>query len=199
MTDGEIPPETGMEVERAYPICGNPRRQGGGAPCTRPAGWGTDHPGEGRCKLHGGAGPIKSGRYSTINRPRIKELIEHFENDPNPLDMTSELAACRALYQDYIERYDTYTEQLAAWHASYDGDRASIKPRQILDVADAYKILAEITRMVKRIEDVKAGSAISRGDFYRVMTEMGRAVDMAVEDAVIREKIHDAWMEIRLS
>lgn len=25
--------------------------------CTRPAGWGTDHPGIGRCKLHGGATP----------------------------------------------------------------------------------------------------------------------------------------------
>ena len=186
------------DPEKAYPICGAKRRQQEGA-CTRPAGWGTTHAGEGRCKLHGGNMPIRTGRYSTINRPRIKELIEGFEADPNPLDMTPELAACRALFVDYIERYDVYTEQLAAWHSSYDGDKPSIKPRQILDVADAYKILAEITRMVKRIEDVKAGSAISRADFYRVMTEMGRAVDMAVEDADVREKIHDAWMEIRLS
>ena len=26
-----------------------------GTPCRRPAGWGTNHPGSGRCKLHGGA------------------------------------------------------------------------------------------------------------------------------------------------
>lgn len=26
-----------------------------GDPCSLPAGWGTDHPGEGRCKHHGGA------------------------------------------------------------------------------------------------------------------------------------------------
>ena len=69
----------------------------------------------------------------------------------------------------------------------------------VADVADAHRILAEITRMVKRIEDVKAGSAISRADFYRVMTLMGRAVDLAVEDPATREKIHDAWMEIRLA
>lgn len=192
------PPGIPTAPEHSYPICGAQKSQGEGV-CTRPAGWGTDHAGEGRCKLHGGSNPIKTGRYSTINRPRIKELIEGFEADPNPLDMTPELAACRALFQDYIERYDEHVAALLTWHASYDGDKPSIKPRQILDVADAYKILAEITRMVKRIEDVKAGSAISRADFYRVMTEMGRAVDLAVEDADMREKIHDAWMEIRLS
>ncbi|GAA0528664.1 hypothetical protein GCM10010172_06580 [Paractinoplanes ferrugineus] len=41
------------------PKCGGKRRaaESNGAPCTRPAGWGTDHPGTGRCKLHGGATP----------------------------------------------------------------------------------------------------------------------------------------------
>lgn len=46
-----------------------------GTPCQLPAGWGTDHPGEGRCKLHGGksTGPpkknknaLKTGEYETI-------------------------------------------------------------------------------------------------------------------------------------
>ncbi len=36
------------------PKCGAKKRQGEGC-CRRPAGWGTDHPGVGRCKLHGGA------------------------------------------------------------------------------------------------------------------------------------------------
>jgi hypothetical protein len=39
--------------ERNYPTCGAKKRQGEGH-CTRPAGWGTDHPGFGACKLHGG-------------------------------------------------------------------------------------------------------------------------------------------------
>ena len=33
--------------------CGAAKRQGTGQ-CTRPAGWGTDHPGFGTCKFHGG-------------------------------------------------------------------------------------------------------------------------------------------------
>lgn len=41
------------------PKCGAKRRSAdsNGAPCTRPAGWGTDHAGHGRCKWHGGATP----------------------------------------------------------------------------------------------------------------------------------------------
>lgn len=34
--------------------CGGPRKHGAG-PCTQYAGWGTSHPGFGRCKLHGGS------------------------------------------------------------------------------------------------------------------------------------------------
>lgn len=36
--------------------CNANRKQNRG-PCTRPAGWGTDHAGYGRCKLHGGKSP----------------------------------------------------------------------------------------------------------------------------------------------
>lgn len=194
----ELPPEIPSDSVKNYPICGAKRRQQEGS-CTRPAGWGTTHAGQGRCKLHGGSVLVKHGRYSGMKSERIGELIEKFENDPNPLDMTPELAAGRALFQDYVERYDAFIVQLGAWHSSYDGDKPSAKPRQILDVADANKILESISRIAKRIEDVKASSAISRADFYRVMTEMGRAVDTIVEDASLREKIHDAWMEIRLA
>jgi hypothetical protein len=39
------------------PKCGGKRRgpEANGKMCTRPAGWGTAHPGDGRCKLHGGS------------------------------------------------------------------------------------------------------------------------------------------------
>lgn len=46
-----------------------------GSPCKLPAGWGTEHIGTGRCKLHGGASPgapkrnknaVKTGEHETI-------------------------------------------------------------------------------------------------------------------------------------
>src|SRR5690242_13968896 len=58
--------------------CGARKRQPRypGDRCARPAGWGTEHYGFGRCKLHGGATPYKHGRYSRVVRefhlPAIK-------------------------------------------------------------------------------------------------------------------------------
>lgn len=46
-------PARGRDSSR---FCGGDKRQSEGT-CTRPAGWGTSHPGTGRCKLHGGSTP----------------------------------------------------------------------------------------------------------------------------------------------
>ena len=44
----------GSKPGRDKPKC-EAKRRGGDGLCQRPAGWGTDHPGIGRCKLHGGS------------------------------------------------------------------------------------------------------------------------------------------------
>lgn len=51
------------------PKCGAKKRQGEGT-CKRPAGWGTDHAGAGRCKLHGGRAPSgdKAGKLELAKR-----------------------------------------------------------------------------------------------------------------------------------
>ena len=46
----------GRSRDRDKPKCGGKRR-GTEGQCQRPAGWGTDHPGIGACKLHGGSTP----------------------------------------------------------------------------------------------------------------------------------------------
>lgn len=53
--------------------CAAPKRQGDGF-CTQAAGWGTDHPGWGRCKLHGGSAP--SGRAAALNQQATAELAK---------------------------------------------------------------------------------------------------------------------------
>lgn len=55
------------------PKRGAPKRQGDRSPCGNPAGFKTNHPGIGRCKLHGGNAPIKHGRYSAVVRAIAKE------------------------------------------------------------------------------------------------------------------------------
>lgn len=224
--------------------CGARTRHGG--PCQQVAGFGTDHVGVGRCKFHGGATPSRHGRYSTIKRTALRELIAQHEADPEPLNILPELAAARALFQDFIERYDTWRDALLAWHQSYQrgvgplpairitrlanvldeyeerlrsqwgaepGDqelraleeaRAVVrelqeppegKPVQVLDVADAYRIVSEVTKIAERIERVRAANAISRADLVRVMTEMGRVVAAHVHDPETLERIQHGWLD----
>jgi len=51
-------------------ICGATSKRNG-SPCRHPAGLRTDHPGSGRCYLHGGLTPAPKGRYTSVRRPRI--------------------------------------------------------------------------------------------------------------------------------
>lgn len=76
------------------------------------------------------------------------------------------------------------------------------KPRQMPDIADAYRIVDATGRMVKRIEDTRAQNAISRPEFFRVMGEMGRVVETFNDepDPVRRlEKIREHWLNIRVA
>ena len=239
-------------------LCGAETRQAEARypTCHRPSGWGTDHPGEGKCKLHGGASRITHGRYASIQRPRLRELIAEHEADPDPLNIYPELAAARALFVDFIERYDEHTESLLAWHESYEATRLPLpedkliafervvteyeiqlregddpterqladlgearrfldvvrgkqigpdgtpvylkpmKPRQILDVADAYRIVAEITKIAEREWKRQAEFAISRKDFFRLLEQFGRIVGRHVADPETLKRIRADWIEV---
>jgi len=73
--------------------CGATTRNG--EPCKRPAGWGTDHVGDGRCKQHGGSGGAPEGEGNGsyehggfAEKIDADEIIDAFEQaaDPNNLD-----------------------------------------------------------------------------------------------------------------
>lgn len=216
--------------------------------CRAPAGMGTSHPSEGRCKFHGGNAPLKHGMYASVKHTRLRELYEEFEHDPDLTDIESEVAMCRALFVDFVERYEEVTEALLAWHASWQlknvvlpeerimdfenvvneweiairegaveptekqlaeirgarqfldvlrgrGD-ATGKPRKVLDIADAHRILDTTTKIVERIEKIRAENAISRQEFFRLTDAMGRIVMKYVTDRDTLRKIREGWLDI---
>lgn len=235
-------------VKAETPRCGAKTRSGG--TCRQIRGARTDHVGQGKCWLHGGRSPIKHGRYSTITRERIRDLITQHEADPDPLNVLPEIAALRALFQDFVERYDTFTEALLAWHASFElqqrplpedkviafervvteweialredqeptdaqmadleqarkfvtllrGAGAESKPRRIIELSDAYRILDAIGKMVERVEKARSANAISRPEMNRVIFEMGRVVDtilpMTAEGDEWRRRIREGWLAL---
>lgn len=67
-----------------HPRCGGPRKKGRG-PCTQAAGWGTPHPGTGRCKLHGGSTPSHVAAGAAVLAKRALETYGQ-KVDTNPVD-----------------------------------------------------------------------------------------------------------------
>lgn len=75
-------------------FCDAKKRQGEGT-CTRPAGWGTDHVGVGRCKLHGGSTPRQSrGAQAQAVENEARKTLGRLQAVPvsDPLTELSKLA-----------------------------------------------------------------------------------------------------------
>lgn len=198
---GTKPLPASRSAEAVAGKCNSPLKRTDGL-CKMAAGQRTDHPGQGRCWLHGGRSPIKSGRYSTIKRDEIRALIEKHESDPDPLNIMPELAAARALFQDFIERYDEWRAAILDWHSSWGTDSENPKPRQVLDLADAYRILSEVTKIAERIERIRAVDAIPRAEFVRLVKEFVRIVETHNGDPDPDrrlEKMRNDWLSVRVA
>ena len=105
-------------------------------------------------------------------REELRSLIEEYAADPDPLNLVEELAALRALLTDYLARPDA-------------------------EHKEAVGFLEAISRVVKRIEDVRSQDAISRPELARIYQEMWRAVQTEC-DPETSERIGEAWLRIRL-
>src|SRR6266851_1476940 len=92
-----------MSIPHEAPKCGARRRQGPGT-CRQAAGWKTDHPGAGRCKLHGGGTPIKHGLYSKLKRKTLQEALNETPDDSITLALDNEIRLLRAMVKDMLER-----------------------------------------------------------------------------------------------
>lgn len=101
---------TSKKKQQSKNICGA-RRKKDGNPCTRPAGWGTYHPGIGKCKLHGGSTPFKHGLHSqyfhalfTSSKlePYQQELLE---NEDQLNDLRVEIIKLRTILVDIETRW----------------------------------------------------------------------------------------------
>jgi hypothetical protein len=163
----------------------------GGTKCQRPAGWGTENL-TGRCKLHGGATPIKHGRYSQIKRTRVKELYEEFRQDP-------EVALLRAIMVDLQERWDEiYGEDgaLLAWHESFKTNRfADGKPTMLPDFSSVSQIIDRVGAMVDRIVKHKKEASISMATLTRVMEQLGVDVARAISKAGLNPDVESKLLQ----
>ncbi|WP_405750020.1 hypothetical protein OHA19_10555 [Streptomyces sp. NBC_00012] len=78
--------------ENGKPICGAPRTKHGGAPCQLAAGFGTDHPGTGRCRHHLGNTPNHQRAAAKVEADRLLAAVELAEPIDDPHAALARLA-----------------------------------------------------------------------------------------------------------
>lgn len=197
--------------------------------CRHRAGAGTTHPGEGRCKFHGGRqqndARVTHGRYSSIQTPRLRELLDAYAEDTDPLNVIQDLHLVRALITDYIERagtggtakvpeakllnstLDEYEialgeEATDAQREQLEAARAAIAAltaeRALPDIAEAVRFLDVVSKMVHRLEMLRTAGAVSLDQVRRFLAAVDRELQLYVTDEVLREKIRKALYAIRV-
>ena len=105
-----------------------------GEPCKLAAGFGTSHPGFGRCRYHGG-GSIGgkreaaglAARYAVavedlIDDPDLHTLIGRVKQRGDVTDLTEDLALARALVIHYVNRAEALEQALLRWSSSWHPD-----------------------------------------------------------------------------
>lgn len=180
--------------------CGANRRNAENpGPCKRSAGERTDHPGQGRCYLHGGRQNSRlttHGWYSQVTHTRVAEILKEIAaQEANVMDLIPEANLLRAMTIDFVNRYDTFVEALLAWYADPDSNS---RPRKVMDLSDAAHLVESISRVVHRMHQIQNEGAISLETFQRVTEHMGIIVARHVKDGVTLTRIEEEWMALAL-
>lgn len=109
----------------------------------------------GRCMMHGGkAGrPPTTGLYSIRYRSKLADRAAEFMADPEPGNLSHELAMARALFQGFSERFDL--DQMDAEMT-----------------AGMMTLLTEITRIVERMAKIEDRHALTMAEVKYLTARM---------------------------
>ena len=161
-----------------------------GTLCKRPAGWGTSHVGEGRCKLHGGRSPrgaesphYKHGRYSKYLSPSEQVDFAEFKARLGPqLDFEEELLI--GLFRGYRQIAQGFQIPVV-----FKGETVMVDPdpRYILQCMDF------ATKCMERLRQAREGVTVNiriTSDQVRTLLEVvGRAIGKHVSSKAEREAV----------
>jgi hypothetical protein len=158
--------------------------------------------------------PIVTGRYADrLRHPAIAALIEQFEQDPDPMNLFSELAASRALFIDYINRYESYTEALLAWHESWTAPQALTDAdietlRTMIAIAEEDGASSDLIKAVGFVMDKLTAVPITQrprqvldvSDSYRILSETTKIAErikkMEFIDAIAKRDLGRIMQEM---
>ena len=132
---------------------------------------------DGRCRIHGGASsgaPLVHGRYSLVHRASLAEKHARFLDDPEPGDLSHEVALTRAFLEDYLERLG----ELQALRAE--------------DIQFMSAIIRDISRMVERIVRIHNTTALTQAEVHYLAVRMADVPVTFIDDPERRAAALDA-------
>jgi len=133
--------------------------------CQRPAGEGTSHNGEGRCKLHGGADgigrPVETGLHS-FKREELQETYERALQDEPWGDLRAEIATLRTLYSDFLSRVEQVDQE------TIDG---------------ATKLISELRRTSNTLQEMLHREAPTEEEIQRLITGFANLIESYVPES----------------
>jgi len=91
------------EIEKKY--CGAKTKSG--KTCERPQGWGTWHPGQGKCKLHGGASPSGPRSMYVQHDQDLLERVKELKEDPNLTSIPEQIALSIAMMERAVNNLES--------------------------------------------------------------------------------------------
>ena len=141
-----------MQIVESKATCGAHNRDG--SLCQHPAGFRTDHPGEGKCYLHGGKTPRgiqsphfvhgRASRYEESMRESLRERIEALRQF-DPYSLEDELLLVRALLGEILDQDDGSPDEAKRERMMYR----------------ATSMIEQITRTVERMVKMRNDTAIT--------------------------------------
>lgn len=166
-----------LEIREPDTTC-NARKKDGSGHCTNVAGWGTDHVGTGRCKLHGGASlagrehpGYKHGRRSMTLPRRMLSDFQDALTDETLLSLRGDIALVDSRLTDLLRRVDT-GEAGSLWR------QARVAMTKFKAARESSSMEPETKRRVMAESLDELESIILRGNSdYKAWDEVLRAVN----------------------
>ena len=150
--------------------------------CSNRAGQWTTHDGTGRCVKHDMSRAHGANRrYTALQETAIGALADEIAAyDDDPTNITDELTIARALFVDWIQRYQKFSEALIAWHESFTTGEVVRKPVRILDITQANQQIQTIAKLAQQLEDSRLRDALSQGELIAILQEVSRSTEATV-------------------
>lgn len=207
--DGDMSPGRTPEQRKfidSHPVLAatdkcNARITRGEGYCKNQAGYGTNHLGSGRCKFHGGSSdgaPIITGQYSKKLKSSVREEYEALINDPNVVELKSELALAKTMFGQFVE---SIRDKIEDPNSNFWVDVNNKGNRGVSAEANVMvKLMSTLSNLFQKVSDAesKAQEHLDIKDIYNIVIQIRNVMDNTCSTCPVRAGIGEKLTKVKV-